>query len=155
MNNHKIILEDEEENEYMAEIDVGPEDEFKTIQSAVDAAGPKTRIKVKKGIYKENIKIIDKNDIEICSETPLDPAIILSDNMPCIKICGMAEQNVIKLSNLRMIHRGIREDLQFFLVEDELTEKFARRKSIAAFTNLSKENNFIYQHATQNSHKFP
>ena len=91
-------------------------------------AEPRTKIKIKRGIYRERLVINGKRDIEITSSDPLHPAIIMSDNSPCLTISGLEEEHNIKITNLRFVQRGMRED-------DELAE------------TITKENCFIYQNA--------
>jgi parallel beta-helix repeat protein len=91
-------------------------------------AEPKTKIKIKRGIYRERLVIKSKYDLEIVSSDPLHPAIIMSDNSPCLTITGLSEDQNIKISQLRFVQRGMRE-------EDELAE------------SVTKENCFIYQNA--------
>lgn len=69
-----------------------------------------------------------KHDLEIFSEDPNDPAIILSENAPCLTIDGLEEDQNLKITNIRFVQRGMRED-------DILAE------------NVNKEKCFIYQNA--------
>ncbi len=48
--------------------------------------------------------------MELYSENPEEPAIILSSQGPCIKIESLKETDTIKISNLRFCNRGIRFD---------------------------------------------
>ncbi len=43
-------------------------DDYATIQAAVDAAGPDTKIKVKSGVYTEVVEVVDKDELEITAE---------------------------------------------------------------------------------------
>ena len=94
-------------------------------------AEPNTKIKVKKGIYKENLIVRGKDNIEITSENPKEPAIILSDNSPCVKIINSEEDHHVKISYMRFIQRGYREDHNYYKPE---------------YQN-NKEKNFIYSNA--------
>lgn len=133
----------EEENEFTKEIIVGHNYEYKTIQSAVDAARPGTSIKIAKGIYRENIMIKAKTKIELCSLDPNDQAIILSENSPCIFVYCLEEQDTVKIFNLKFIHRGIRDDLASS--GDILTSEFYSWHN----QNNNKEAIFIFKNADE------
>ena len=127
------------ENEYI----VGPNTEYKTIQSAVNACINKSIIKISPGIYRENITVRNKNEIEICSLVADDPAILLSENSPCIMIHCLEANDTVKIYNIKFIHRGIRDDVTD---EDLLqTEFFAWH--ISHINN--KESYFIYKNAEE------
>ena len=127
------------ENEYI----VGPNTEYKTIQSAVNACKNKSIIKISPGIYRENITVRNKNEIEICSLVADDPAILLSENSPCIMIHCLEANDTVKIYNIKFIHRGIRDDVTD---EDLLqTEFFAWH--ISHINN--KESYFIYKNAEE------
>ena len=127
------------ENEYI----VGPNTEYQTIQSAVNACKNKSIIKISPGIYRENITIRNKNEIEICSLVTDDPAILLSENSPCIMIHCLEANDTVKIYNIKFIHRGIRDDVTD---EDLLqTEFFAWH--ISHINN--KESYFIYKNAEE------
>ena len=127
------------ENEYI----VGPNTEYKTIQSAVNACKNKSIIKISPGIYRENITVRNKNEIEICSLVTDDPAILLSENSPCIMIHCLEANDTVKIYNIKFIHRGIRDDVTD---EDLLqTEFFAWH--ISHINN--KESYFIYKNAEE------
>ena len=127
------------ENEYI----VGPNSEYKTIQSAVNVCKNKSIIKISPGIYRENITVRNKNEIEICSLVADDPAILLSENSPCIMIHCLEANDTVKIYNIKFIHRGIRDDVTD---EDLLqTEFFAWH--ISHINN--KESYFIYKNAEE------
>ena len=127
------------ENEYI----VGPNTEYQTIQSAVNACKNKSIIKISPGIYRENITVRNKNEIEICSLVTDDPAILLSENSPCIMIHCLEANDTVKIYNIKFIHRGIRDDVTD---EDLLqTEFFAWH--ISHINN--KESYFIYKNAEE------
>ena len=127
------------ENEYI----VGPNTEYQTSQSAVNACKNKSIIKISPGIYRENITIRNKNEIEICSLVTDDPAILLSENSPCIMIHCLEANDTVKIYNIKFIHRGIRDDVTD---EDLLqTEFFAWH--ISHINN--KESYFIYKNAEE------
>ena len=48
--------------------------------------------------------------IEIDSFQHDEPAILLSDNAPCIKIMDLGERETVKITNLRIANRGIKND---------------------------------------------
>ena len=140
------VMEDEElkeekdfENEYI----VGPNTEYPTIQSAINACKNKSIIKISPGIYRENITVRNKSEIEICSLKTDDPAILLSENSPCIMIHCLEANDTVKIYNVKFIHRGIRDDVAD---EDLLqTEFFAWH--ISHINN--KESYFIYKNAEE------
>ena len=140
-----IFGSDNDDSRIMNEIIVGPEREYKTIQSAVDAAKGKTIIKVEPGIYRETIQIKAKKDIELTSYDTNDQAIILSENSPCISIYCLEVPDVIKIVNLKFIHRGVRDDLNTGTGDILTSEFFAWH---AAQLN-NKENVFIYKNAAE------
>lgn len=132
-------------NNNVTELLVGADHEYKTIQSAINVAKGKTIIKIDKGIYRETIQIKSKKDIELTSLDPKEPAIILSENSPCISIYCLEVPDVIKIVNLKFIHRGIRDDLATG-GGDILTSDFF------AWHNVdmnNKENLFIYKNAKE------
>ena len=147
---HKEELEEEEEDEELKEDKdfeneyiVGPKTEYPTIQSAINACKNKSIIKISPGIYRENITVRNKNEIEICSLKPDDPAILLSENSPCIMIHCLEANDTVKIYNVKFIHRGIRDDVAD---EDLLqTEFFAWH--ISHINN--KESYFIYKNAEE------
>lgn len=140
-----IFGSDNDDSRIMNEIIVGPEREYKTIQSAIDAAKGKTIIKVEAGIYRETIQIKAKKDIELTSYDTNDQAIILSENSPCISIYCLEVPDVIKIVNLKFIHRGVRDDLNTGTGDILTSEFFAWH---AAQLN-NKENFFIYKNASE------
>ena len=140
-----IFGSDNDESRVINEIIVGPEREYKTIQSAIDAAKGKTIIKVEGGIYRETIVIKAKKDIELTSYDDNDQAIILSENSPCISIYCLEVPDVIKIVNLKFIHRGVRDDLNTGGGDILTSEFFAWH---AAQLN-NKENFFIYKNAAE------
>ena len=70
-----VFGSDNDDSRVMNEIIVGPEREYKTIQSAIDAAKGKTIIKVESGIYRETIQIKAKKDIDPSSIKTQYPAL--------------------------------------------------------------------------------
>ena len=89
----------------------GEKGAFKTIQAAIDATTPKTKIVIHPGIYREHLIIDKKSDIEIRSLDPEMPAILMASNSPCILIRNMLPGQTVKLGYLRLIHRGMREEI--------------------------------------------
>ena len=67
----------------------GEKGAFKTIQEAINATTPKTKIVIHPGIYREHLVIDKKSDIEIRSLDPEMPAILMASNKPCINIKNM------------------------------------------------------------------
>ena len=88
----------------------GEKGAYKTIQAAIDATTPKTKIVIHPGIYREHLIIDKKSDIEIRSLDPEMPAILMASNSPCILIKNMLPGQTVKLGYLRIVHRGMRED---------------------------------------------
>ena len=86
----------------------GEKGAFKTIQAAIDATTPKTKIVIHPGIYREHLIIDKKSDIEIRSLDPEMPAILMASNSPCILIKNMLPGQTVKLGYLRIVHRGMR-----------------------------------------------
>ena len=100
-------------SEFKNQLNVHPRGDngaYKTIQEAIDAAGPKTKIVIHPAIYKEHLIITQKYDIELTSEDPTMPAIIIAANSPCIFISNMKKNCTVKLAYLRILHRGMRDD---------------------------------------------
>ena len=89
----------------------GEKGAFKTIQAAINATTPKTKIVIHPGIYREHLIIDKKSDIEIRSLDPEMPAILMASNSPCILIRNMLPGQTVKLGYLRLIHRGMREEI--------------------------------------------
>ena len=148
----KIIDEDSSSNEsnvikeeqnYQYEIKVGKNQQYKSIQKAIDDAKNNTIIKILPGLYWENLTLKGKNRVDICSLNEDDPAYILSDNSPCIMIHCLEANDTIKLYNLKFIHRGIRDDV----LDNELcqTEFFEWHKN----HKDNKETYFIYQNSAE------
>lgn len=54
--------------------------------------------------------IYRKPFLEIFSDNPEEPAIIVSDRDPCITISGLKSEEVVKLENLRLMNRGVRHE---------------------------------------------
>ena len=144
--------EEEEENEnenanlnydrhFERELIVGKDYEFKKIQSAIDEAKPNNIIKIAPGIYRENIVIKGKTKIDICSLDNNDQAIILSDNSPCMTIYCWDQADTVQIYNIKLIHRGIRNDL--------ITKKLLETDFFAwHMTQMeNKESLFIYRFA--------
>ena len=88
----------------------GEKGAYKTIQAAIDATTPKTKIVIHPGIYREHLVVEKKSDIEIRSLDPEMPAILMASNSPCILIKNMLPGQTVKLGYLRIVHRGMRED---------------------------------------------
>ena len=88
----------------------GEKGAFKKIQAAIDYATPKTKIVIHPGIYREQLIIEKKSDIEIRSLDPEMPAILMASNKPCILIKNMLPGQTVKLGYLRIVHRGMREE---------------------------------------------
>ena len=88
----------------------GEKGAFKKIQAAIDNATPKTKIVIHPGIYREQLIIEKKSDIEIRSLDPEMPAILMASNKPCILIKNMLPGQTVKLGYLRIVHRGMREE---------------------------------------------
>ena len=96
-------MEEIDFREWKNEIHVHPSGEngaYKTIQEAIDAATPKTKIVIHTAIYKEHLIINKKSDIEIRSLDPEMPAIIMAVNSPCIFISNIQPGNSVKLGYL-------------------------------------------------------
>ena len=88
----------------------GEKGAYKTIQAAINATTPKTKIVIHPGIYREHLIIDKKSDIEIRSLDPEMPAILMASNSPCILIKNMLPGQTVKLGYLRIVHRGMREE---------------------------------------------
>ena len=56
---------------------------YKTIQAAIDAAIPKTKIIIYPAIYKEHLIIKEKSDIELTAYDVNMPPILSASNAPC------------------------------------------------------------------------
>ena len=125
--------------EFKNEIHVTPKGEYRTIQSAIDAALPKTKIVIHSGIYKEHLVISKKSDIELTSEDPSMPAIIVSVNTPCLTIVNMNPNCTVKIGNLRFLQRGMREDSNTNTTYDEggdNTEQMEKSALTTSFEHL-------------------
>ena len=128
-------------NEWKNEIHVdkkGEKGAYKTIQAAIDAATPKTKIVIHPGIYREHLIIDKKSDIEIRSLDPEMPAILMASNSPCILIKNMLEGQAVKLGYLRIVHRGMRE------VTDNNSNIYEEMKELNE--QADKLSNDIYNH---------
>jgi hypothetical protein len=79
---------------------------FNTIQKAIDAAKPYTTIKVKPGIYRENL-VISTPYLDIESEDSVQQAIVISTNKPTIRIEGIQQKESIRIANMKLTNRGI------------------------------------------------
>ena len=138
----KEELQEVDFREWKNEIHVdkkGEKGAFKTIQAAIDATTPKTKIVIHPGIYREHLIIEKKSDIEITSLDPEMPAILMASNSPCILIKSMLPGQTVKLGYLRIVHRGMRQDddNNNSNIYDEMNELNEQ---------ADKLNNDIYQH---------
>ena len=116
----------------------GEKGAFKKIQEAIDNATPKTKIVIHPGIYREQLIIEKKSDIEIRSLDPEMPAILMASNKPCILIKNMLPGQTVKLGYLRIVHRGMREeDDNNISIYDENNEINEQNEKL---------NNEIYKH---------
>ena len=117
----------------------GEKGAYKTIQAAIDATTPKTKIVIHPGIYREHLLIEKKSDIEITSLDPEMPAILMASNSPCILIKNMLPGQTVKLGYLRIVHRGMRQDddNNNSNIYDEMNELNEQAEKL---------NNDIYQH---------
>lgn len=122
--------------EFKNVIHVTPNGEYRTIQSAIDAALPKTKIVIHSGIYKEHLLITQKSDIELTSEDPTMPAIIVSVNTPCLTIINMNEDATVKIGNLRFLQRGMREDSNNNTTYDDIGDTTDQAEKSALTTSF-------------------
>lgn len=131
------------ERKFNRELIVGKDQEYPTIQSAINEATKGDIIKIAPGIYRENITIKGKTEIDICSLDNNDQAILLSENSPCMMIYCLEQTDTVQIYNIKFIHRGIRDDIS----DDDLlqTEFFAWHMSHLD----NKESYFIYQNANE------
>lgn len=130
--------------EFKTELHVGYKHKFKTIQDAIDAAQPKTKILISPGIYKENVEITAKGDLDIISENPLRPAIILAQNSPCIKIYNLLPGAAIKIAGLRFLHRGMkrerdRNDISDNITNNDVTDNNLEKSNIMTVASSLKQ----------------
>ena len=129
----------------------GEKGAFKTIQAAIDATTPKTKIVIHPGIYREHLIIDKKSDIEIRSLDPEMPAILMASNSPCILIRNMLPGQTVKLGYLRLIHRGMREEIDsnsnIYEEMNELNEQ-AEKLNSEIYKHLQ-GSNWIYNNVCQ------
>ena len=140
----KKEVEEVDIHEWKNEIHVdksGEKGYFTTIQEAIDKAEEKTKIVIHPGIYKEHLIIDRKYDIEIRSLDPEMPAIIMASNNPCILIKNMAQGHTVKLGYLRIVHRGMREELD---EEHDSIDEMAELKEQAEKLNTIFINYYYY-----------
>ncbi len=143
-------------SEFKNQINVHPRGDngaYKTIQEAIDAAKPKTKILIHPGIYKEHLIISKKSDIELTSEDPTMPAIIIAANSPCIFISNMKKNCTVKLAYLRILHRGMRDDsfnMNNTTYDDvgDVTEQMEKSALTTSFSHL-KGGKWIYNNVNQ------
>ena len=124
--------------EFENEINVGYYHKYKTIQSAIDAAPPKTKIIIHPGIYRESIVITNKGDLDIISFNSLMPAIIMTQNDPGIRIFNLQPGAAIKIVGLRILYRGMKDTASKMnkMVTDETTNN-----DVSYNTIINKSNN--------------
>lgn len=137
--------------EFKNELHVTAKGEYTTIQSAIDAAEPKTKIVIHPGIYKEHLVISKKSDIELTSENPLMPAIIVSANTPCLTISNMLPGCTVKIGNLRFLQRGMREEtsnINNTYDEGDVTDQMEKSGLTTSFAHL-KGGNSIFNNSHQ------
>lgn len=155
-NNTKEIIKEEEINpfeNYKNEIHVHPKGEYKTIQSAINASKPLTKIKIHPGIYKEHITISKTRDIELCSANAQQPAIVLSVNTPCLTIANLSANSSVKITNIRFLHRGMRDEggnINNTTLDDvnDTTEQIERSALTTSYGHL-RSGNSIYGNVNQ------
>ena len=143
-------------SEFKNQLNVHPRGDngaYKTIQEAINAAGPKTKIVIHPAIYKEHLIISQKYDIELTSEDPSMPAIIIAANSPCIFISNMKKNCTVKLAYLRILHRGMRDDsnnLNNTTYDDvgDVTEQMEKSALSNSFSHL-KGGKCIYNNVNQ------
>ena len=139
-------------NEWKSEIHVekrGEKGAYKTIQEAIDAATPKTKIVIHPGIYKEHLLIEKKSDIEIRSYDPEMPAILMASNSPCILVKNMLPGQTVKLGYLRLVHRGMREEEEENILDDTNEIKEQLDKLNANIYDHLQGKNWIYNNVCQ------
>ena len=83
---------------------------YKTIQAAIDAAIPKTKIIIYPAIYKEHLIIKEKSDIELTAYDVNMPPILSASNAPCIFIGNMIPGSTVKIAYFRLLHGGMRNE---------------------------------------------
>lgn len=159
-----LIDDQSEQKDQMQEVDFrewkneihvdkkGDKKSYKTIQSAIDAATPKTKIVIHPGIYKEHLIIDKKSDLEIRSLDPEMPAIIMASNSPCILITNMLQGQTVKLGYLRIIHRGMREENESNsnLYDDmnEINDQIDKQLNMNTYSHLN-GGNWIFSNVNQ------
>ena len=130
----------------------GEKGAFKTIQEAINATTPKTKIVIHPGIYREHLVIDKKSDIEIRSLDPEMPAILMASNKPCINIKNMLPGQTVKLGYLRIVHRGMREDSDstsnIYEEMNEINEQIDKQKNDQIYEHLNGKN-WIYNNVCQ------
>jgi len=83
---------------------------YKTIQAAIEAAIPKTKIIIYPAIYKEHLIIKEKSDIELTAYDVNMPPILSTSNAPCIFIGNMIPGSTVKIAYFRLLHGGMRNE---------------------------------------------
>lgn len=108
-------------------VDINGSCEFSSIQEAINKVESFTTIKIKPGIYKESL-LITKGFLDIESDDINNRAIIISNNNPTISIQGLSDKDSIRIANLLLTNRGIRQE-KTTIEETDLTKQMIYKNS--------------------------